>query len=58
MSRRKSEEKNIRKLTKTGGNSISITLPIEIVRKLGWKSKQKVIAKESGKGIFITDWKK
>lgn len=58
MSRRKFEEKHIRKLAKTGGNSISVTLPIEIIRKLGWKAKQKVVAKESKKGILISDWKK
>jgi hypothetical protein len=58
MSQRKLEDKNIRKLNKTGGNSITVTLPIEIIRKLGWKAKQKVVAKESGKGILITDWKK
>ncbi len=56
MGRRKLKDKNIRKLTKSGGKSISVTLPIEIVRELKWKSKQKVVVKKKGKGILIQDW--
>jgi len=58
MARRKLEDKNIRKLTKSGGKSISVTLPIEIVRKLKWKSKQKVVVEKKGKTVVIKDWKK
>ena len=59
MSRRKIENRNIRKLSKSGGGaSISLTLPIEIVRELKWRDNQKVVAKRRGKGILITDWKK
>jgi len=49
---------NIRKLTKIGGKSIGLTLPIEMVRKLGWKERQKVIVKVKGKTIIIKDWRK
>lgn len=35
--------KGVRKLTKLGGKSIGLTLPIELVRELGWREKQKVI---------------
>jgi len=53
------KEKNIRKLTKTGrGASTSLTLPIEIVEKLGWKEHQKVVVRLSGKKIIIEDWQK
>jgi hypothetical protein len=39
--RRKIEESNIRKLTKVGGgSSYSITLPIDVIRKWGWRDKQ------------------
>lgn len=38
MSVRKREDQNIRKLGKTG-QSITVTLPIEMVRELGWKLK-------------------
>jgi antitoxin component of MazEF toxin-antitoxin module len=59
MPRRKSEEKNIRKLTKMGkGRSIGLILPIEIVKSLKWKEKQKVVVKLKGKEIIIKDWKK
>jgi len=38
MADKKFQEKNIRKLTKMGGGrSIGLTLPIEIVKELGWK---------------------
>ena len=56
---RKLKEKNIRKITKTGGEaSYSVTLPIEIMEKLKWKEHQKVEVKLSGKKIIIQDWKK
>jgi len=56
MSRRKLEDKNIRKLGKSGGKSISVTLPIDIIRELGWKSKQKVVVQRRGDTIVIKDW--
>ena len=57
--RRKLEERNIRKITKmAGGSSYGITLPIEMVRKLGWREKQKVVVKQRGKKLIIQDWEK
>jgi len=59
MPRRKAEESNIRKLTKScGGKSIGLTLPIEVVRELGWKDKQKVVVKRVRGGVLVKDWKK
>ena len=56
---RKRENSHIRKLGKAGkGASIALTLPIALVRKLGWRDNQKVTAKKYGKGIIIKDWKK
>jgi bifunctional DNA-binding transcriptional regulator/antitoxin component of YhaV-PrlF toxin-antitoxin module len=56
---RKLNEKNIRKITKMGkGRTVGITLPIEIIEKLGWKEHQKVVVKRSGKRIIIEDWEK
>ncbi len=58
MARRKLENRNIRKLTKTGrGNSISVTLPIELVRELRWRNKQKVVVTKRGEKLIIEDWK-
>jgi antitoxin component of MazEF toxin-antitoxin module len=59
MSRRKLSERNIRKLSRVGrGASISVTLPIEIIRQLKWREKQKVVVKKIGNRIVIEDWKK
>jgi antitoxin component of MazEF toxin-antitoxin module len=58
MARKKLEERNVRKLTKVGQQSIAVTLPIEIVRELGWRERQKVVVKKSGKNLLISDWKK
>jgi hypothetical protein len=58
MSTRKLVNKNIRKLTKVGSHSISVTLPIEMVKKLKWKERQKVVVDLKGKVISIKDWKK
>ena len=58
MANKKSTEKDIRKLTKSGNGSIGLTLPIEVVRELGWKEKQKVVVKRVRGGVLVKDWKK
>jgi antitoxin component of MazEF toxin-antitoxin module len=60
MPRRKLEEKNIRKLTRIGqeGRSLGLTIPKELVIELGWRERQKVIVKKSGKKLIIEDWEK
>lgn len=58
MSDKKSNETEVRKLTKIGKKSIGLTLPIDAVRKLGWKEKQKVTVKRVRGGLLIKDWKK
>lgn len=55
---KRSDKTSIRKLTKTGGHSIGVTIPIDIVRKLKWRERQKVVVKKVGKRIIIEDWKK
>jgi hypothetical protein len=42
MANKKSTKRDVRKLTKVGKQSIAATIPIEIVRELGWREKQKV----------------
>ena len=55
---RKTNQSQIRKIQLSGG-SYYITIPIGIVRTLGWKEKQKVVVRNvSGKKIEIKDWKK
>ena len=58
MGRRKITENAIRKLSKTGGGSITVTVPIELIRELGWREKQKVVVKKRGNGLIVTDWSK
>lgn len=59
MARRELGERNIRKLTRTGGGeSVSVTLPIEYIRTLGWRDRQKVVVHKSGKKLIIEDWKR
>ena len=59
MARRKMEAHNTRKLTRMGGGkSLGLTLPIDLVRKLGWKERQKVVVKKRGKKLITEDWKK
>lgn len=53
------ENKNIRKISKVGGGkSFSVIIPIEMIRELKWREKQKVVFRKSGKKIIIEDWKK
>ncbi|HNR81022.1 MAG TPA: hypothetical protein PKK37_01155 [Candidatus Pacearchaeota archaeon] len=57
MPDKKSNETAIRKLTRIGKKSISLTLPIDEVRNLGWREKQKVVVKRVRGGLFIRDFK-
>ncbi len=41
-----------------GGRSIGVTLPIEMVKELKWREKQKVVIDKKGDRIIIKDWKK
>ena len=57
--RRKLENRNIRKLTRTGGGrSVSVTLPIDYIRELKWQDRQKVVVSKKGKTLIIKDWEK
>ncbi len=61
MGRRILEERNVRKLTKmSGGKSYGITLPISVIRKFGWRERQKLQLRVNNrtKSITIKDWKK
>jgi hypothetical protein len=58
MGRRKIGEEHIRSLTRgSGGSSYSLILPMDLVKELGWKSKQKLVVKRYGDGLIIKDWK-
>jgi bifunctional DNA-binding transcriptional regulator/antitoxin component of YhaV-PrlF toxin-antitoxin module len=51
-------DKNIRSLTRMGKASYGVTLPVETVKALGWKEKQKLVVKKVRGGVLIKDWKK
>lgn len=51
------QNKDIRKLTRIGKRSIGLTLPIEEVRDLGWKEKQKVKVTRVKGGLLIKDFR-
>jgi bifunctional DNA-binding transcriptional regulator/antitoxin component of YhaV-PrlF toxin-antitoxin module len=55
MARRTIENRNIRKLSKRD-ESYNITLPIEYVRKLGWRHRQKLVVELRGKTLVVKDW--
>lgn len=57
MARNKLEEENIRSLTKIGGSSYSVTIPLGFIRKLKWKEKQKLELNLYQDRIIIKDWK-
>ena len=57
MGRRKEKDFEISKLARTGGGSLSMTLPVELITKLGWREKQKVKVRYSRGRLMISDWK-
>lgn len=56
MSTRKTGQTNIRKITKVGKASLAVTLPIDLVRKLGWRERQRVVVTLKGKKLTIADY--
>ena len=58
MANRSNEERAIRSLTRSSAGSYLVTLPIEYIKTLKWKSKQKVVVKLFSDRIVIKDWKK
>ncbi|MCA9361663.1 AbrB/MazE/SpoVT family DNA-binding domain-containing protein [Candidatus Kaiserbacteria bacterium] len=44
------------KLTVVGGKSYSLVLPVEFVRELGWKERQKLDITLQGKTLVVKDW--
>jgi len=57
MARRKLENRRTRKLAKRASGSYTVTLPVEMVRELKWRDKQKLVVRKVGSKIIIEDWK-
>ena len=57
MARRSLEEREIRSLTKaSGGRSYTVTIPLQYIKKLKWRAKQKLIVTRYRDRIVIKDW--
>lgn len=54
MGNRIVEERNIRSITRNNSGTYSISLPIEYVRGLGWRERQKVVVQVRGDKLVIT----
>jgi len=58
MARRSLAEREIRSLTKaSGGRSYTVTIPLEYIKKLKWRAKQKLEVTMYRDRIIIKDWK-
>ena len=57
MPRRELEDRNIRKISKSGKGSHYVTIPVEFIRKLRWRERQKVVVEKRGENLLIKDWK-
>jgi len=50
--------KLIRKIIQNGRGTYYINIPMVIMKELGWRERQKLVIRRSGKKIIIEDWKK
>ena len=56
MARPKTASEPVRKLTRVAGSSYYVTIPLDYIRELGWRERQKVVVKKRGKKLIIEDW--
>ncbi|MDZ7785940.1 MAG: hypothetical protein U5L95_02355 [Candidatus Saccharibacteria bacterium] len=57
MANKAHNERNVRNLQNSNG-TYYVTLPIELVKELKWRERQKVVVEKFGEDLKITDWKK
>lgn len=55
MARQKEGKESVRKIQRSRGMYF-VSLPIELVRRLGWQARQKLVVKKFGKGMRVKDW--
>jgi antitoxin component of MazEF toxin-antitoxin module len=57
MGRRKAGEEKVRSIQKSNG-SYMVSIPIELMRQLGWRERQRVVIRPAGRGkLTIEDFK-
>ncbi len=49
---------DIRKVAVVGGKTYCVTVPLGMIKELGWRKGQKVKVRLYGKKIIIEDWEK
>jgi hypothetical protein len=57
MGARKSNEQHVRNLTQNSTGTFSLSLPISVVRDLGWRRGQKVVVSLKGGKLVVADWR-
>jgi ADP-ribose pyrophosphatase YjhB (NUDIX family) len=58
MASNKDGDSPVRKITKLGSGSYTVTIPVNIIRKLHWQDRQKVVVEEEFGIVSIKDWEK
>jgi bifunctional DNA-binding transcriptional regulator/antitoxin component of YhaV-PrlF toxin-antitoxin module len=57
MGRRKIGDEKVRSIQKSNGSYL-VSIPIELMRELGWRERQRVVITRSGKNkLVISDYK-
>jgi hypothetical protein len=57
MARRKTGKEKIRNLQKSNRGSYLASIPVGIIRALGWQERQKIVVQKYGKNrIILSDW--
>ncbi len=57
MEKKKKGRVEVRHLTKiAGGSSYALVIPMDFVKRLGWKERQKLVIRLYGKKLVISDW--
>ena len=51
-------QKETRKIVKNGRESYYINIPKNFLKEFGWKERQKLTIRKSGKKLIVEDWKK
>lgn len=55
--RRVLKDRNIRKISRIGNKSLGVTLPVEMLKDLGWREKQRVKVTRIKGGLQIRDYR-
>ncbi|MDZ7786191.1 MAG: AbrB/MazE/SpoVT family DNA-binding domain-containing protein [Candidatus Saccharibacteria bacterium] len=56
MGARKMGEQHIRSLTQNKTGTYQVSLPIRVIREMGWRERQKLTVTRQGKKLIVQDW--